>query len=164
MRHVLHALCPTESWYFPSTQSLQRVAPTTFEALPTSQLSHELLSLLPEYVPGAHEVQELDPTVLNVPASQEEQVADPLWLLFPAEQSAQESEPPPPTLFLPGLQSLHVAVLPSENEPAGQVSQDLDPDTLSDFSPTRQAEQGVASASDFFPATQGTHSLAPEGL
>lgn len=109
-------------------------------------------------------MQDLEPTVLKVPAVQGEQFSDPLSLLLPAVQSTQESEPPPPVLFLPGLQSLQVAVLPSEKDPAEQVSHEVDPETFSDFSPTWQAEHSVASASDFFPATHGTQSLAPEGL
>ena len=107
---------------------------------------------------------ELDPTVLNEPSTQGEQSEDPLTLLLPAKQSSQESKPLPPTLFLPGLQSLQVAVLPSENDPAEQVSQVFDPETLSDFFPTSQAVQGSASELDFFPAVHGTQSLAPVKL
>ena len=107
------------------------MAASAFEAFPTSQMTQALLLSLPEYVPLAQSVQELDPLELNFPEAHAEQVAEPLVLLVPARQLTQESAPPVPALYFPGLQLLQVAVFPSEKVPAKQVTQLVEPETLS---------------------------------
>jgi hypothetical protein len=161
MRHTLHELWPSESWYLPTSQFTQDDVPTVLY-VPALQSEQDAEESEAEILPAGHAEQELEPAKLNFPAKHTPQEPVAINANSPDAQLMQVSMPPLPSDILPAAHELHAAVLPSLYLPTAQEMHSVLPLLRADMVPAAQMEQeGLEAAAEKVPAPHARQALDP---